>query len=269
MDTSRSLTLEVIEVLHYCSDVDTAVEFYHSKLGWPVIWQFKGSMAGIDAGGAYLLTLVAAKLTEGWREGAPVPTPKLALQSKDLKADSAALQKRGLAPLDITGDPATMLSADLATIEGIELFVWQDTAGSPATKVVGEYKATLQPKAIYPLGECVFFVNDKLAAEEYFTTKLGFEVTERHGDAYCAMKLNGGPILGLYHWPDWWDRPGKDTPKAAARLFLESPDIAAEHSRQVSAGINPDGLKSNDGGLHWFKAADPDGTEMTFWQFKG
>ena len=52
MDTDQTLTMEVIEILQYSSDVDSAVEFYNGKLGWPLIWEFKGSMAGLDAGGA-------------------------------------------------------------------------------------------------------------------------------------------------------------------------------------------------------------------------
>ena len=267
MATNHSHTLAVVEILHYSSDVDAAAEFYQGKLGWPLIWQFKGSLAGFDAGGAYLLTLVAAKFVDGWKEGSVVPVPRLSLQSKDLQADSTVLAARGLAALEISGEPATMLSADLLTIEGIELFIWQEGEGSPATKVVEEYRAKRQPEAIYSLGECVFFVNDKPKAEAFFTAKLGFEVTGNHGDVFCAMQLNGGPILGLYDWPEWWEKPDKDAAPAATRLFLEAPELAKEHSRQVEAGVNPGGLKQNGSGLQWFSIADPDGNTITLWQY--
>ena len=63
------LTLQVVEVLHYAADVDRSIEFYERRLGWPVIWRSPGNMAMLDAGGAYQLTLVAAKWAPDWAAG--------------------------------------------------------------------------------------------------------------------------------------------------------------------------------------------------------
>jgi|GEM_PF-2295922 len=267
MDTARELTLQVIEVLHYAAGVDEAIEFYRDKLGWPVIWQSPGNMAMLDAGGVYQLTLVAAKWTPGWERGQPVPGPQLALESRDLKADAALLRARGLADVEVGGDPASMLTSAISDPAGIELFVWQDTTDAPATKVVEEYKAGRQGAPLYSLGECLFFIDDMAAGERFYTGTLGFEITDRHGEVFSQMRRAGGPVLGIYHWPRWWEQPVSGDPPARVRLFLECPDIAAEHARQLAGGAAPGELHDNQGGLSWFSTADPDGNLLTFWQY--
>jgi catechol 2,3-dioxygenase-like lactoylglutathione lyase family enzyme len=264
---AAELTLQVVEVLHYAADVDKAIEFYEEKLGWPVIWRSPGNMAMLDAGGVYQLTIVAAKWAPDWAEGGPVPRPQLALESKDLRADIALLESRGLTGLSIGGDPASMLTSAIMDPAGIELFVWQDTTDAPATKVVEEYNAQRKPAPLYSLGECLFFVEDMAAAERFYTETLGFQVHNRHGEVFAGLRRGAGPILGLYHWPRWWEQPVPDAPPAPVRLFLECPDIAAEHQRQNEGGAAPDELRSSNDGLSWFSTADPDGNLMTFWQY--
>jgi hypothetical protein len=51
------------------------------------------------------------------------------------------------------------------------------------------------------------------------------------------------------------------------RLFLECPDIGAEHQRQEEGGAAPGELRSSTDGLSWFSTADPDGNLLTFWQY--
>lgn len=267
MDTEQNLSLQVIEVLHYAADVDQAIEFYRDQLGWPVIWQSPGNMAMLDAGGVYQLTLVAAKWTPGWQNGQSVPGPQLALESQDLKADLALLEERGLTGLEIGGDPASMLTSAITDPAGIELFVWQDTTDAPATKVVEQYKATRQGAPLYSLGECLFFVDEMAECERFYTRTLGFEITDRHGEVFTSMQRADGPVLGLYHWPHWWEQPVTGDPPARVRLFLECPDIAAEHARQLAGGAAPGELNANEDGLSWFSTADPDGNLLTFWQY--
>lgn len=255
-------------MLHYAADVDKSIEFYEQRLGWPVIWRAPGNMAMLDAGGVYQLTLVAAKWAPDWAEGAAVPGPQLALESKDLKADVALLESRGLSGLELGGDPASMLTSALTDPAGIELFVWQDTTDAPATRVVEEYNARRKPTPLYSLGECLFFVDDLASAERFYTETLGFAVHTRHGDVFTGLKRGDGPVLGLYYWTRWWEQPAPETPPAPVRLFLECPDIAAEHARQQSGGAEPGELQASNDGLRWFSNADPDGNVMTFWQFQ-
>lgn len=265
---SDGLTLQIVEVLHFAADVDKTIQFYEEQLGWPVIWRSPGNMAMLDAGGVYQLTVVAAKWLPDWAEGAPVPGPQLALESKDLKADVALLASRGLSGLAIGGDPASMLTSALTDPAGIELFVWQDTTDAPATKVVEEYNAQHKPEPIYSLGECLFFVDDMAAAERFYTETLGFQVHNRHGEVFTGLRRGDGPILGIYHWPRWWEQPVPEAPPAPVRLFLECPNIDEERARQQSGGANPGEMKSSPGGLKWFSTSDPDGNLLTFWQFR-
>ncbi len=263
-----TLNLKVIEMLHYVTDVDKSLEFYNCKLGWPIIWQSPGNMAMIDAGGVYQLTIVSTKLVTGWEAGMPVPPPKLAFESRSLNTDAVILRERGLADLEVSGDPTDMLFTNFIDPEGINIMIWQDTGDAPAAQVVDQYKAARAVEPIYKLGECILFVNDLNASRDFYTSTFGFEVHEQHGDKFYGMRLNDGPVVGLYNWSGWWDKPVGEITGNRVRLFFECPDIASEHSRHEESGIIPGEHKTSDDGLNWFSIDDPDGNTMTFWQFK-
>jgi len=267
MVARHELSLQIVEVLHYSLDVDKSVGFYEGKLGWPVIWQSPGNLAIIDAGGAYQVTVVAAQWIPGWKDGDPIPAPKLAMESQDLASDKAVLTERKLHGLVISGDPASMLTMEIADPEGFQIFVWQDSAGAGATKMVEDYKAESQPPARYTLGECLFFVVDMPGAEKFYTDKLGFSVRSRHGEAFTGLSRKDGPVLGLYDSTKWWDSDSA-VPAGTVRLFLECPDISAEHVRLNAAGAAPGTLCDSGDGLRWFSVADPDGNTMTLWQYE-
>ncbi|HEX9744564.1 MAG TPA: VOC family protein [bacterium] len=268
MADQKDLKMNIIEILHYTNDVEKSLEFYHGKLGWPIVWQSPGNMATIDAGGVYQLTIVATKWVDGWETGMPVPPPKLAFQSLDLNSDAEVLRERGLSDATVAGVPEEMLYTDLSGPEGIKIMIWQDATGNPATQVVEEYNAGRKPDPIYKRGECVFFVNDILSNKEFYTSKFGFGITEQHGDVFYGMAINDGPFFGIYDWTKWWDKPETDTPDARTRLFIECTDIEEEYSRIKDSGAAPGEFKKADDGLNWFSLDDPDGNTMTFWQFK-
>lgn len=263
------LTLQIVEMIHYGLDVESSVAFYRDRLGWPVVWHSPGNVAILDAGGAYILVVCAAKWSKGWAEGAPLPKPQASFESKNLEEDLKLLSSLGVDGVgNIEGDPESMMAAELKDPEGIEHFLWQDMHGlHEATKTAGAYYEKQSAEPLYKLGECVLFVNDIAAEERFYAEKLGFEVVSRHGGVFAGMRKNGGPVLGLYRWTGWWEKPVPDAPEAAVRLFLECPDILAEHARQAELGASPGKLREDEDGLKWFTSADPDGNEMSFWQF--
>ena len=268
MIDANELNLEVIEVLHHVTDVDRAIEFYNGKLGWPIIWQSPGNMAMMDAGGVYQLTLVGTKSVQDWEEGTPVPPPKLAFESKNLESDVVILTGRGLVGIELSGDPKEMLYTNFSDTEGIPMMIWQDSEDGPVAQVLKEYEAKGIPDPIYKQGECIFFVNDLEASKDFYISKFGFEIHEQHGKSFYGLRLNGGPIVGLYKWTDWWDKPTDEITEAKVRLFFECEDCASEHGSQTEAGLNPGQQKSTKDGVLWFNLDDPDGNRMTFWQFK-
>ena len=117
MADNPRLSLQVVEVLHYCADVDASLAYYTERLGWSVIWQAPGNLAVLDAGGAYQVVLVAAKWSHKWEKGQAVPPPLLSLQSQDLAADLEILAERGLPGIVVQGDPADMLFASIPFVD--------------------------------------------------------------------------------------------------------------------------------------------------------
>jgi len=268
MTDSPDLTLQVAEIIHYSADIPAAIEYYHGQLGWPLVIQMGDNLAVLDAGGAYQLTVVTAAWTPDWEPGKPVPGPQLSLESTDLAADCALLEQRGLAGLEIGGDPVNMPALDIPGPENLALFTWQDLQAKPGPSAIEKHRAQQKPEdVLYTLGECLLFVEDLPAAESFFIDKLGFSVKERHEDLFTALRRGEGPVVGVYHRPRWWEAPD-ELPVMPVRLFLECPDLKAEHARQVAAGANPGAIKEKGAGLSWFSSTDPDGNTITFWQFK-
>lgn len=267
METKSQLSLQVVELLHYCQDVDASTAFYTDRLGWGLIWQAPGNLAVLDAGGAYQVVLIAAKWVPGWGEGHPVPAPRLSLQSQNLAADLRILRERGLPEIELQGDPKDMLFANIPFVENKQFFAWQDGQAASATKSVEDYRARGGGSQLYSLGECVFFMDDIGAALGYLMEKFGFRVKEQHGEVFTALQIGDGPVVGLFDMPTLLKQPVFSPGTVRTRLFLECPDIQAEHARQAASGAKPGELHSEADGLGWFSTADPDGTAMTFWQF--
>jgi catechol 2,3-dioxygenase-like lactoylglutathione lyase family enzyme len=269
-------SIQVAEILHYFSDYQAARAFYADKLGWPVFFAADGELLIIDVRGHYQLGLINARWTPGWRKGTPVPTPQLSIESQDIRQARATLAAAGCQVSEVGGDPATMLTLELTDPWGNRVFFWQDAANSgnaagvehqpfSAAQQLGGVQRSNSP---YGFAETLYHVPDLAAAEEWYCQHLGFAVTTRHGEAYCALQLNDGRTLGLMHWADWFDAPVAGTPPAPPRLSLMVFDIVAEHARLSTAGVTLGDLKDSGEGLRWFTFADPDGTQMTMWRYE-
>lgn len=267
MAENPRLSLQVVEVIHYCADVDASLAFYSERLGWSVIWQAPGNLAVLDAGGAYQAVLVAARWSSKWEEGQAVPPPLLSLQSQDLAADLEILAARGLPGIVVQGDPEDMLFASIPFVEGLELFAWQDSEPGGASKVAEEYRKRGGTERRYKLGECIYFVDDIAPAMSLLMEKLGFTVKEQHGEVYTALHIGEGPVVGLFDLPALLRQPVFSPGPGRTRLFFECPDLDAEHARQEAAGALPGEVFREPDGLAWFSTGDPDGNPITFWRF--
>ncbi|MBN2080886.1 RDD family protein [bacterium] len=265
------LSCQVAELIYYVSDVEQAIAFYHKTLGWPMEWRSGDRMVIFDVMASYQLVCVAAQLREDWEPEQPVPPPRLSFMCRDIRADIEKLKEWGCHVAELSGDEQSMLSTLLRDPFGAELFLWQDNVHHTAADSAARYRERreVQRTGPYNFAECLMFVADLDGAVEFYTKHLGFAIKEKHGTAYVALAIDDGPVLGLYRWSDWWDKPDAGTPPAPCRLCIEPNDLKTEYDLLKAAGVEVGELKGDIKGLAWFSLADPDGTPVTMWNYKG
>ncbi len=268
--------IQVAEILHYFSDFEAVRRFYVDQLAWPVFYSAAGELMIIDVRGHYQLGLINARWTPGWEKDQPVPAPQLSIESQNLRQAQSALAGAGCAVSEIGGDPASMLTMELADPWGNRVFIWQDASGSgQASGVVhapldaGQQLAGVRRgDSPYGFGETLYHVPELAAAQAWYCEHLGFTPSTRHGESYCALQINGGRTLGLMRLADCFDEADQAVAELPPRLTLMAFDIAAEHARQHEAGIPVSELKSSGDGLRWFHCTDPAGVKIMFWRYE-
>ena len=268
--------IQVAEILHYFSDYAATCRFYADQLGWPVFYAAEGELLIIDVRNHYQLGLVNARWTPGWEKGQAVPPPQLSIECRDIRRAHTALADAGCQVSEVGGDPATMLTLELTDPWGNGVFFWQDASNSgQATGVEHEpIDAAKQLTGVrhgdspYGFGEALYHVPDTAEAQAWYCEHLGFMLAAQHGEAYCALQIEGGRTLGLMRLADCFDEADQAETSLPPRLSLMVFDIAAEHARLSDTGVAVSELKDSGEGLRWFNCTDPDGVKIMFWQYE-
>lgn len=115
------------------------------------------------------------------------------------------------------------------------------------------------------VSETMYFVRDLDAAIEFYTVRMGCELTEKHEWGFAVVELPGGQRLGLCQVqefePTW--KPGDPMP--APRVAIQTTDIEADHMLMTRAGVQSTEPKGDPGAIRYLSITDPDGNLIFLW----
>jgi predicted enzyme related to lactoylglutathione lyase len=115
---------KVSETIYFVRDLDAAVEFYTTRLGWTLREKYEWGWAQLDIDGSARVGL----LTEAaWKEqGEGLPRPRIALQTTDIEGEVKRLKTAGVECEDISGEPGTLRAVTFSDLDGNAFFLWDD-----------------------------------------------------------------------------------------------------------------------------------------------
>lgn len=125
------MSRRVTETLYFVSDVEAAIEQYVEGLGFRLVEVEDWGFALLEApGGAHVGLLSVRTWDPGWKPGAPIPPPRVSIQTDDIDGEVARLAAAGVWVSTVRGEPGTVRVATIRDLDGNRLFLWDDGSGS-------------------------------------------------------------------------------------------------------------------------------------------
>jgi catechol 2,3-dioxygenase-like lactoylglutathione lyase family enzyme len=125
------MAIRVTETIYYCRDLDRAVEFYQSKLGYTLIEKEDWGWACLSVDGVARVGLLLESVIRTPGElGDEMPQPRLAIKTDAIEAEIERLKANGVKVDELKGDPGTMRAVNFFDEDGNRFFLWDDGSGT-------------------------------------------------------------------------------------------------------------------------------------------
>ena len=256
----------------YVSDLDAAIQFYTSRLGFPLTNRFGSQWATIDVGPSYW-TEGTAGLTIGLHPAsAKHPAPGTAggvgfgfETYMPIEQVVARLGERGV---KVTSEIIRYEGGNCVGLEAADslpTFINEFPPDMVPASDLGDasHEEPPSPPALVSGGQAIVYVSNMDAGVRFYTEKLGLKLTNRFGDKYATAEA-GNLLLAIHPKTPNTPEPGR---KGSVVLGLQVDEpMARVVSRLAERGVRMTGeTVPPDSGAR-VEIEDDDGNPIYLWE---